>query len=50
VLACALAALLSNLAASPVDPELAVAVAGRVAIGYSGDVAAGACTPSGVPL
>jgi len=50
VLACGLAALLSALAASLVDPDVAVAAIVGVAIGYGSHVAADACTPSGVPL
>jgi membrane-bound metal-dependent hydrolase YbcI (DUF457 family) len=48
--ACALAAVLSALAASLVDPDLAVATTAGVAVGYGAHVAADACTPSGVPL
>jgi membrane-bound metal-dependent hydrolase YbcI (DUF457 family) len=50
VLACALAALLSALAASLIDPDLALAATVGVAIGYGSHVVADACTPSGVPL
>lgn len=49
-LACAAAAGLAALVASPVGPSPALLVGGGVAIGYAAHVAADACTPGGVRL
>ena len=49
-LACAAAAALAALVASPAGTAVALVVAGGVAIGYTAHVAADACTPAGVTL
>jgi membrane-bound metal-dependent hydrolase YbcI (DUF457 family) len=49
-LACAAAAAVTALAASPAGAGVALVVAAGVAIGYAAHVAADACTPAGVTL
>ena len=49
-LACTLVTVACAVAMRLVDPALAPAAAGGVAVGYGAHLAADACTPSGVPL